>query len=621
MWYLISASDPRVIYILQQKEVVIGRSANGQCCDFAVPEDPSISRKHASLSVSCNNLMLQDLGSKYGTFINNSSDKLDKNVRHKINNGDIIKFGKINCEWKAQYINFTTCTSTLKGENVQILKMNLEKLGGILKNEWDDSCVYLTMPAITLTVKVVLALVQGSYIVSIEFWNKCTEAVLNCTVLPDPKDYIPEVLEPSLNKDSVSFLPDNKRKALFAGKTVIFFSRKQLEIYKNVLSKSSGTAQLLSESKMTKSMLCGDNVIVIQYNLTSTSQETQLQRNQIDDIVNYLKTKNKRVVADAEIGLAILYCSLDKYCNPDFNFSTEVIKQTHDLNVKPVNILAQESEEPFTVCKKGKLIIDESLSSKIDCINASTSDYDGEKLKRKWIEEDDDVKNDNPNKKQALYSDTQESNSAKRPYEDDIDLNPAKKLAFESSLDCDDENFFKFTNCSVAKKDNTKKLNLLKPLKRKQDFVDNEENLFNFVENNPKTTKTMKKIVSNEVNLCQEQNTLTKDENDSNDKFQISTLRGIKLEELLQNNLKTEYRTNVNIKKEDISEIDGKLNDLDLGSTIIVLRSDLIVKKDPVQVTEKDYGIKNYKKFKKVWPVKREINITSKTSVPSQRCD
>ncbi|CAK1596103.1 unnamed protein product [Parnassius mnemosyne] len=627
MWYLSSQSDSRIIYIVPHKEIIIGRSGDAQYCNFAVPDDPSISRKHATLNVLDDTLIIQDLGSKYGTYLNNSSEKLECNVKQKVNVNDIIKFGKMDCVWKVHFINYTTCTSTLKGENLQNLKMILGKLGGILKSEWDDSCAYLTMPAITLTIKVVLALVQGSFIVTTEFWNKCSEAVTKCTPLPDPRNFIPQIVETTLNKENVSFLPDNCRKTLFTGKTVVFFSRRQLDMYKNVLTKSSASALLLSETKMTKSMLCNDNIIVIQYNLTSTSQETQTQKNLINDIVCYLKSKGKRVVADAEIGLAILYCSLNKYCNPDFNFSSEVIKQPSDQSVKTTNILAHESEEPVpSICKLENVVINESLNSKTDLSHVSTINNGSTLPKRKWDAENNDDSFINPNKKLATVNKiTSIECSTKRTCEDidEDNSNPTKKLAIENSNeDKDNFNFMPMSSSPAVANDLCRKLNLSKPTKRKQDFEGNEDdNLFNFIEENPKPTKISKGETFNidKTNFCKEQNT-PKDKGNSrneDDKLDVSALRGIKLEELMQNNLKMEYSNNtvIDIKKEDITDIDGKLNDLDLGTTTVVLRNDLIVKKEPLQLTSNDSKVINFKKFKKVWPVKMQVSIIPKAFV------
>ncbi|XP_045497300.1 nibrin [Colias croceus] len=601
MWFLTSEHDERVIYVLEDKKIIIGRSVDAQNCNFAVPDDPSLSRKHATLSLSDNDLVLQDAGSKYGTYLNDSSEKLEGDVIHKLSSGDIVKFGKMNCVWKVNKLNFVTCTSTIKGEILQALKINWNKLGVSFKSEWDDSCSHLTMPAITLTIKVVLALVQGSSIVTPEFWTKCIEAINNNSTLPSSNDFVPQVVESTLNKEAVSFLPDEKRKLLFCGKKFIFFSKRQLEMYKLVLKKSSAIPLLLSESKMTKTALCEQNVIVIQYNITTTSQESQAQKDQINDIVNYLKSNKKRVIADAEIGLAVLYCSTNKYCNPDFNFSSEVIKQVGPAT-KNNKILAQESQEPTQkLHEKENVVINESLHSKNE-INHGTEIDCLSKGKRK-LEDDEDNHVD----KKKVTENVLSANK-KRVADEELNHN-SKKIALGNSAD--DDNMFNFVSTKINENDNsndtTKKLNLSKPSKRKLVTEDNDEDdLFNFV--NSKKPCVEKSDFSTTNDDSDEPQIKTIHER-KQDNIDLEKLRGSKLQELMAANASKVVTRN--IKKEDLSDLDEKFSSIDIGSTTIVIRHDLIVKREPLEIKAADGSIKNFKKFKKVWPVKMQISIIS----------
>lgn len=610
MWYLTSENDKRIVFVLPGKSVTLGRSLDGQNCNFAISEDPSISRKHATLSISDGVLILKDLGSKYGTFVNNSV-KVEHDTMITLNCNDIIKFGKMNSIWKVQQINLTTCTSTLKGENLQNLKNILAKLGGVVKSEWDDTCEYLTMPAITLTIKVVLALVQNSHIVTIDYWNKCIEAVNNNQPLPNPNNFIPQILESTLNKENVSFLANKERSLLFAGKKVIFFSRRQLDLYKRVLTKSCATALLLSESKMTKSALCDDSVIVIQYIVSASSQETQAQRDQINDIVEYLKSKGKRVVADAEIGLAILYCSLRKYCNPSFNFSSEVIKQVpcQDTNKK---ILAPESQETSeNLCKQENLLIDESLTPNNHSLTVN-NDNNSNISKRKLSEDADNANTSSLFKKPATGSTSMLSSNHTNKRQNDNEYsnleNPAKKIAVDDNKDEGDVFNFVKSDKNMNGSSSNRKLNLTKPIKRKHS-ADDEEDLFNFV-NKPNKKPTLDTPCSSNAESLDDSSTITsKSAIPIDDKIDISTLRGSKLKELIQINLNTPcYK---HIKKEDTLELDEKFSNIDLGSTSLVVRNDLIVKREAIQVKTPENGVKNFKKFKKVWPVKMRVTMGS----------
>ncbi|KAI5651823.1 second BRCT domain on nijmegen syndrome breakage protein domain-containing protein [Phthorimaea operculella] len=595
MWYLTSETEKRIIYVVPNKDVTIGRSVDAQVCNFAIPDDASISRKHAILSISESNLYLQDLGSRYGTFIN--EEKIDSSSKTRVNNNDVIKFGKLTSVWRAHQSNLITCTSTLKGENLQNLKMCLANLGGVLKSEWDDTCAYLTMPAITLTIKVVLALTQGSHIVTTEFWSKCVEAVNSHNPLPDPSKFTPQVVESTLNKESVSFLPNAFRRSLFAGKTIVFFSRKQLEMYKIVLTKCSGNPLLLSDTQMTKSSLCDPNVIVIQYNLSNTSQETQAQKDQITDIINYLKSKGKRVVADAEIGLSILYCSLDKYCNADFNFSSEVVKQNAGQNGKPSNVLAQETQEQTQKMHKDNVVINESLTP--------TSS------KRKFDEEDGI---EQANKKFASGPVSSANESTKRKFTDGNESeNPSKKLAVGN----DDDDLFNFKNASENTNQNSseKVLNFTKPAQNKQTIAGNDDDdLFNFVQDKAKESGDSANTIfksENDVDIVK----IAQKRKLEDDNVDINALRGSKLKELMENQINSEDYKNVKIKKEEPDELDQKMNDLYLGETIIT-RKDLIVKKEIIEIEDNEpRGQKNFKKFRKVWPAKSNVRVIPKSTM------
>ncbi|XP_063362087.1 nibrin [Cydia amplana] len=600
MWCLISQIDSRVIYIVVEgNNVTVGRTLDSQCGSFAVIEDASISRKHACLSIIQDNLYLQDLGSRYGTFLNQTTERLGVTSKVQIKHNDVVRFGKLSSVWTVQEIKHVTCTSTLKGENLQNLRIVLGKIGAALKSDWDDTCTFLTMPAITLTIKVVLALAQGSYIVTPQFWNDVLHAVTISTTLPNPKNFTPQVIESTINKEDVMFLPDERRSKLFTGKKFIFFSRRQLEMYKLVLLKSSATPLLLSESKMTKSMLVSPDVVVIQYNIGNTSQESQAQRNLLNDIINYLNSKGKRAVADAEIGLAILYCSIDKYCNPEFSFTSEVFRQPTTSNNKKMEILAQDTQETQRLqCKKENVTINESLTPKHNSFNTSTVvNTDNVSAKRKLTEDiSDNIMN--VNKKVATTSMHQPINAdgAKRKLTDEEGQgNQNKKMALDTSESNDDA--FNFINPTADSEKSTKatekKLNFFKPARKNADTAENDEDLFNFVQDNKSSNSKQMSIKK-----MFETRTLTSKETPQEKSSTVA------------------QNTNAPKKEEsDEEDLHSRMSDLDLGSTIVKVRRDLIVKKELLKIEDQTDQGKNFKKFKKVWPVKMQVTIIPKSSM------
>lgn len=599
MWCLTSKENHKVIYIGgKNKETLICRTLDAQSNCFVIPDDPSISRKHALLSNVINELFIQDMGSRYGTFLNDN--KIDVSpTKTKLKDGDIVKFGKMGSVWSVHFKSFVTCTSTLKGENLQNLIQCLSNLSGSLKTEWDDTCMYLTMPAITITMKVALALVQGAHIVTVDFWYKCLEAVNNQTSLPDPTQFTPQVIESTLNKEIVSFVPDERRKKLFSGMKVIFFSKHKYELYKVVLSKASATPLLLSESKMTKSMLCQKDVIVIQCSIPAPSQETQDQRDSILEIVNYMKAKGKRLIADVEIGLAVLYCSTQKYCNPSFNFPSEVMKKIGPTT-QSGTVLAQESQEPTQRIALGRenVIIDESLSTS----NVSS--------KRK-LSEDNDFQ-ENLHKKVAVSgADKNGTSGGIKRKNNEVESNPTKKHAAGEFEDDDDFNFVNRDSTNKEDGSSTKRLNLIKPQKRKLGGED-EDDLFQFIQDQKKDSEnTSKHSMFGVKNIKTE---LNMDSNYTENNVDISTLRGAKLGELMKNNERLINDDSMDIKKVIKEELDEKMHNLSLGTTIVKVRTDLVVKKEPLQIEEKSGNMKNFKKFKKVWPIKMQVTIIPRSS-------
>jgi pSer/pThr/pTyr-binding forkhead associated (FHA) protein len=87
-WSLVADSGPekgQVIPIIERLE--IGRALD---CDISILE-PSLSRKHAELHLVGDDLVVRDLGSVNGTWVN--AEKIDAEV--KLKNGDMLRFNRI----------------------------------------------------------------------------------------------------------------------------------------------------------------------------------------------------------------------------------------------------------------------------------------------------------------------------------------------------------------------------------------------------------------------------------------------------------------------------------------------------------------------------------------------
>ncbi len=85
---LTDVKDPsRVLKSVITGSIIVGSSS--RCSDLVIDGDPTVSRKHACLSLEDGRLRLEDLGSTNGTWKNRSRTDRKTEVR----NGDLVRFG------------------------------------------------------------------------------------------------------------------------------------------------------------------------------------------------------------------------------------------------------------------------------------------------------------------------------------------------------------------------------------------------------------------------------------------------------------------------------------------------------------------------------------------------
>ena len=87
-WSLVADSGPEKGQVIPIKErLEIGRALD---CDISILE-PSLSRKHAELHLIGDDLIVRDLGSVNGTWVN--AEKIDAEI--KLKDGDVLQFARI----------------------------------------------------------------------------------------------------------------------------------------------------------------------------------------------------------------------------------------------------------------------------------------------------------------------------------------------------------------------------------------------------------------------------------------------------------------------------------------------------------------------------------------------
>ncbi|XP_042235734.1 nibrin-like [Homarus americanus] len=294
--------------------------------------DISISRQHASIFImhpptnlknmqALPKVMLNDLGAKYGSFVNDGiqrDEKLPDRATTELVNGDTVRFGMFNSSWRLVYRPLVVTTSTLRPESKPALAEALLKLGGHLIGEWKDACSYLVMNAVTLTVKVVCCLAAGGHIVTPEFFTEWLEAVVKKAPHPNPGDFQPPLQERSIRSAKVSLAPNNERKSLLRGRTFLFYSTRQLERMRQVIVLSGGSAEELNE--VNYKMVTSSSYVLVEPPMKTPGSSQNITT--YTTARKLVEDNGLRVVPESDIGLAILYVTATGHCNPAFKVSS-----------------------------------------------------------------------------------------------------------------------------------------------------------------------------------------------------------------------------------------------------------------------------------------------------------
>ncbi|KAM7383482.1 hypothetical protein PAMP_003128 [Pampus punctatissimus] len=314
-------------YLLSSKEYVVGRKN----CDILLPCDQSISRAHAHLTATDQTLTVKDT-SKYGTFLN--SQRLAENTPVNLKIGDSITFGVFHSKFSVDHLKPVVCSSCVDNDGKVSLSQVLLPLGGKLVNSWTQNCTHLAMPSVKVTIKTIAALLCCCPIVKPGFFSELSKAIQQKLPLPKAESFIPEIDEPSLSTDDVNLGAIPKRKQLFAGMIFIFLSAKQLKRLSAAVSFGGGRSQLLEEGFLPRDLLESSQSCVV--DVITGSSQTLLPPSTAEwakTVKNIVQRKGLRVITESEIGLAAIYASCDKYCNPSSVIpdSESVPKVTHRI--------------------------------------------------------------------------------------------------------------------------------------------------------------------------------------------------------------------------------------------------------------------------------------------------
>ncbi|XP_062460607.1 nibrin isoform X2 [Pezoporus occidentalis] len=335
MWKLLPAAGTGEPYrLLSGTEYVVGRKN----CAILIQHDMSISRSHAVLTVShpgkttSQSLSVPILTvtdtSKYGTFVNGS--KLS-GPSVSLQSGDRINFGVLESKFRVEYEPLVVCSSCLDVAQKTALNQAIQQLGGLVVNEWTKDCTHLVMVSVKVTVKTICALICGRPIIKPEFFVELIKAIQSRQQLPDHKSFYPPVDEPSIGTEKLDLSERQERKKIFCGKTFVFLTAKQHKKLGPAVILGGGEAKLMTEGRKETSLLVSPDVCVVDVMLTNSQiPGSDSMRNWTDSVLTVLQSKDLRAIPEAEIGLAVLFMSTEKFCNPQKQLGNKVVTEnTH----------------------------------------------------------------------------------------------------------------------------------------------------------------------------------------------------------------------------------------------------------------------------------------------------
>lgn len=333
---------------------VVGRQE-----DVSLPlaGDQTISRVHAILFINDDKLEVLDEGSKYKVFLNHNIESkrpMTQMVRQRLTEGDRILFGRANHLFQVQKFNLNVTASTLLDDDRKELKTLLLRLGGEIAENITTSTSHLVMPSITITSKLIFALVHCIPVVTVDYWRKVCDAADNNETFPNPKDFVPELKEAFLRDKNVSFGVDIRRKSLFRGKTFYFFSQRQYDFYLNIIQGGGGKCVALKAATLKKAALVGPNIVVFLHDSVDHAFPGFTQR-LLEECEAYARAKGHRFIPTKEINLAIIHCNIEKYCNPRYKFEENIATQ-------------EQTERNFTPLAGESATIETPMSEDIDTL-------------------------------------------------------------------------------------------------------------------------------------------------------------------------------------------------------------------------------------------------------------
>ncbi|TRY71064.1 hypothetical protein TCAL_16410 [Tigriopus californicus] len=356
MWWLYNEKVPKqCVSLLPGLTYRVGRAQGHIICH----KDASVSRNHALIQVLAGEaegsgarprVEIRDQGSKYGTYVGEaaiastetsassagnslsldaSSPKGPKTVSTTENVR--IKFGFQTSIFMLKWTHLVCTGSSLNRTQKLELSQTLQYFPHAkFVTNWHRDVTHLVMNEVILTLKVVQALAKGTPIVTPLFFKDLKQCSISQQILPDVANYVPKLVEKTLNPANISCKVDPNRKTLFQGREFVFCTRAQMDRYQWAIHDAGGESVCASPTKVLD--LQSDSVLVIK-----PMNEADMDRNpEFKTITETLKQLGRHSFPEQNIGIALLKSRVDLDLNPkkkpQLKLSQKLIDASQDQN-------------------------------------------------------------------------------------------------------------------------------------------------------------------------------------------------------------------------------------------------------------------------------------------------
>lgn len=234
----------------------------------------------------------------------------------RLSGKDVLRIGVLKSVFHVCETKIVVVHSKLSRAAKAQLQKDVQMLNGVLVSTWSPNITHLAMKEIVLNVKVTQALACNCPIVTCQYFKSLATAVQSGSQnLPLCSNFVPEIADEGLNKNECSFTQDVRRLTLFAGKTFVFLSEKQSNRLGDTCKFAGASVILVCDPKFDIKVVSDENTLVV----SGYEAQNSIGEVTFESLQEKMIEASSRFIQEFEIGLALLYCSIEMYCNPKFD--------------------------------------------------------------------------------------------------------------------------------------------------------------------------------------------------------------------------------------------------------------------------------------------------------------